>query len=470
MLSKSDFLLFLEAPMHLWAKTHDQLEIEVVSLYDQHLIQQGQQVESLAQNYITQFFLPNYQDAEIYFQKTFDDGRFLIRTDALIWDKTSGTYDLYEIKSSTSVHTEHEYDLSFQVLLLENLIQLRHVYLLQIDKTYQHGEELGLENFFTCEELSDKVEKRRIFVRDAREKALTVMQMAAPQPNFSCYKPQSCPCPNLCHPNLPAHPIYDLPYLGKKAIPIRELGITAIQDIPDTLEFNANQSKHIQAVKRGTPIIDLPAIRKALDQLVYPLHFLDYETFNPAIPLFPGYQPYEHIVFQYVLYVLEEPAASPRLCECLLTAPKDPEPEIVPHLLNHIRRCGSVIVWNQSFEEHRNLDLAQHCPQYEAQLLGINARLYDLMKIFKDGSYVHPDFHGSASLKAVLPVICPHLSYANLEIQNGEETMLKWYWLQTDQPSGEERHAIEEAMKAYCRLDSFGMVEIFQQLLKMIGD
>jgi hypothetical protein len=48
MLSKTDFLLFLEAPMHLWAHAHNQIQNKSHSAYEQHLIQQGQQVEALA--------------------------------------------------------------------------------------------------------------------------------------------------------------------------------------------------------------------------------------------------------------------------------------------------------------------------------------------------------------------------------------------------------------------------------------
>ena len=52
MLSKTDFFLYLEAPMHLWAKGHNQIEVDALTPYDQHLAQQGRQVEELAQNYI----------------------------------------------------------------------------------------------------------------------------------------------------------------------------------------------------------------------------------------------------------------------------------------------------------------------------------------------------------------------------------------------------------------------------------
>ena len=119
------------------------------------------------------------------------------------------------------------------------------------------------------------------------------------------------PPPQMCIRDSPSHSVYDLPYLGKKAAALREMGVISIHDIPDALEFNPNQSKHIRAVKLGEPLIEKRAIKQRLDGLDHPLYFLDYETVNPAIPLFPGYQPYEHIIFQYVLYVLEKPGAVP---------------------------------------------------------------------------------------------------------------------------------------------------------------
>jgi len=305
---------------------------------------------------------------------------------------------------------------------------------------------------------------------EARQAALAVIQMSAPLSDFACNKPRSCPCPSLCHPDLPPHPIYDLPYIGKKAIELRQMGVIAIQDIPASFPLNVKQRKHLQAVHTGSSIVDLPAIKESLASLQHPLYFLDYETFNPAIPLFPGYHPYEHIVFQYSLFVIPEPDAEPQHFECLETDPRDPAPWIVPDLLDHLGPKGSVVVWNQSFEEQRNRDLSAHCPQFAERLMGINTRLFDLMLIFKDGHFVHPDFHGSASLKAVLPVMCPDLNYADLEISNAEEAMLNWYWLQIGQFSPEEKTEIERAMKAYCRLDTFGMVKILDKLFEILRE
>lgn len=451
--------------MHLWAKSHDRIPLKIKTLYEQHLIQQGQKVEALAREFIESFILPNYKSAQLLWQPTYNDNQFEIRADAIIWDKSAQVYDLFEIKSSTSIHREHEYDITFQVLLLEEILDLRRISIIHINKNYQHDGNLDLENFFTVEDVTENVDKRREDVAILRQEALRITQMTEPDPAFACTKPNTCPCPELCHPELPKNPIYDIPYIGRKAVQLREMGITNIQDIPARFNLNENQQKHVQAVKTGQPLIDKQAIKGSLSRLEYPLYFLDYETFNPAIPLFPGYRPYEHIVFQYSLHVIKTPGADAEHIDCLITDRRDPEPIIVPHLMNNLGEKGSVIVWNQSFEAQRNQDLASHYPSYRAKLEDINNRLYDLMLIFKDGLYVHPDFHGSASLKAVLPVLCPELSYENLEISNGEEAMITWYWLQTTTLSDEEHEHTINAMREYCKLDTYAMVAILEKLI-----
>lgn len=57
----------------------------------------------------------------------------------------------------------------------------------------------------------------------------------------------------------------------------------------------------------------------------------------------------------------------------------------------------------------------------------MNDRVYDLMKVFSQGLYMYPDFKGSASIKKVLPVLCPELSYQDLEIQNGGAAVIQWH-------------------------------------------
>ncbi len=469
MLSKTDFLTFLEAPMHLWARVHHQLREIAPTPIEQFRMEQGQKVEALAREFIENKVLEHYTEAELLWQTPFDDGKFEIRTDALIWDKSAGVYDLYEIKSSTTIHTDHVYDVTFQALLLEAIFKLRRIAIIHINNGYQMGENLNLSDFFTITDVTEKVQDLRAQVVELREMARLVSKLIDPGMDLACKNPKTCPCPDLCHPDLPDHSVFQLPYIGKKAIDLREMGIAEIKDIPDSYPLNDTQFKHVQSVKMNCPVVDLDAIERSIASLKYPLYFLDYETFNPAIPLFVGYQPYEHIVFQYSLFVISALGAEPVHFECLITCSQDPAPIIVPHLLANLAAEGSVIVWNQSFEAQRNKDLALHCPQFAERLWGINDRLFDLMRIFKDGHYVHPDFHGSASLKAVLPVICPELGYEDLAINNGEQAMLTWYQIQIGSISPDDLPQIEAQMKAYCRLDTYGMIAILEKLTKLIG-
>ncbi len=464
MLTKTDFLLFLDAPMHLWAKTHGLLSDVSPSLYEQHLMTQGMQVEALAQDYLQQMILPGYHSASTGWQQTFRDGHFEIRTDGLVHDQVANAYDLYEVKSSTSVKKDHRYDLAFQALVLQANLNLRHIWMIYIDNTYLHTDHLELAEFFTHEDLTDIIAPHLPEVKAWRQQALEVSRLAEPPSEFACTNPKTCPCSDLCHPNLPAYPIYNLPRIGKKARELRASGIIDIKDIPTSFSLNLQQAKHQQAVVTGQTVINRDAIEKSLDQLVYPVHFLDYETFNPAVPLFKGYRPYEHIVFQYSLHVLDAPGVNLRHHACLLTENRDPAPEIVPHLLANINPAGSVVVWYQGFERMRNQELAAHCPAYADQLESLNSRLYDLMLIFSQGFYVHPDFKGSASLKAVLPVVCPELNYDHMAIGDGTQAMLTWYRLVQGEIPDKERDKTEQAMLAYCHLDTFGMVAILAAL------
>jgi len=63
-LTKSDFLLYLECPLHLWAKKHNLLEKTAPSQFDQFIMMQGQQAEKLASQYFTDFYLANAKNGD----------------------------------------------------------------------------------------------------------------------------------------------------------------------------------------------------------------------------------------------------------------------------------------------------------------------------------------------------------------------------------------------------------------------
>jgi hypothetical protein len=69
---------------------------------------------------------------------------------------------------------------------------------------------------------------------------------------------------------------------------------------------------------------------------------------------------------------------------------------------------------------------------YASQMERINGQVQDLRGVFAKQHYVHPDFRGSTSIKAVMPVLAPELSYDDLEIKEGATASQQWWKMTAD--------------------------------------
>ena len=463
MLTKTDFLTYLTSPMHLWASKNGQIE-RGPSAFDQHLMEQGQVVEELALAYLRDQYLKG--KGEISTQGTYEDGPYQVRVDAALSDPAGEWVDIYEVKSATSIKKENYYDVAFQRLVLEASVPVRDVYLVYINKEYLHGDELDMEDFFTFENLNEEVEKRREEVLWERENALKVIESKSPAGIIPCDHPGSCPCPATCFGDLPEYPIYSLPRLSPaKKRDLRGKGVFSIRELPGDYSLSEKQELHRQAVISGRPLTDRPAIRKELEGLEYPLYFLDFETYATAVPLYAGYKPYQQVVFQYSLHVIDQDGGL-KHHELLLTGEDDPGPRLAADLLEKVGDEGSIIVWNKGFEMGKNKEMAERYPSCREGLLRANERVYDLMEIFSKGLYVDSGFKGSASLKAVLPVFVPEFknAYEDLTISGGTQAMLTWGDILNGNIPAELVPQVKSDLLAYCELDTLAMVRIWEKL------
>ncbi len=136
-------------------------------------------------------------------------------------------------------------------------------------------------------------------------------------------------------------------------------------------------------------------------------------------------------------------------------------------LVSDIAPLGSVIVYHQSFEASLLRKLAQAFPAYALQLESIATRLWDLEDIFKY-HYKHPDFRGSTSIKKVLPVLVPSLSYKTSTIQRGDQAQTVWEAMIVCTHQAEKQGLVDD-LYAYCQLDTLAMVEIYRSLLGIVG-
>jgi hypothetical protein len=91
-------------------------------------------------------------------------------------------------------------------------------------------------------------------------------------------------------------------------------------------------------------------------------------------------------------------------------------------------------------------------------------RVKDLHAIIRK-HYYHPAFHGSFSLKSLVPALLPEMAYQNLDIQEGQQAGLEYLRMIDLSTRAHEREEIRKALLAYCGQDTFAMLRLRQELL-----
>ena len=208
-----------------------------------------------------------------------------------------------------------------------------------------------------------------------------------------------------------------------------------------------------------------------MEDIYFPLYFLDFETYQNAIPEYDGQWPYEQVPFQYSLHILKEPGAELEHREFLADENRDPRRDIAERLVQDIPMGSCVTAYNISFERGRLRELAEMFPDLAEHLLDIADHLVDFEVPFKKYYYMIKDMHGMSTIKKVLPALYPDdesLNYQNLPgVKNGGEAMDMFIKLRTMDP--EERARQREYMLMYCGLDTYAMVKVYEALLSAAG-
>ncbi len=405
------------------------------------------------------------------FQATFktDEGLF-VKIDILNFNKETRKWDIYEVKSSSDIKTDikhnHIKDITFQTIVAERSgISIGESYIIHINKKYKREGEIDLRELFVFVNVSDDVNTERNVVESEIKNALLLLsQDKIPMDSCSClYKSsaQRCDSFEFFNKGVPKYSVHNL-FRGNKLRQLVDESIFDIADIPDDFKLTEKQEEQVTLQRTRKPLIDKNEIEETLSSLKFPLYFLDYETFGKPIPLLDGYKTNQQIVFQFSLHVLESDGTLKHY-EYLAEKMPDATKTLLSVLKAHIGPVGSIIVWYESFEKGRNKELAELHPEYKEFLEDVNNRIFDLMKVFKK-DYLHPDFNGSASIKNVLPVMLPELSYKALDIQNGTMALTEWERMLAEDTQDEDRKEIKKNLLEYCKLDTLAMVEIYKKL------
>ncbi len=499
LISKTTFLEFQLCPKNCWLKLHkpELMELFELAPFEKQLVEQGNEVEARARGLFPEGILVQSTGeaaraetvalmaakTPAIFQATFIEDGFLMRADVLAYDAANDCWDLYEIKGTNSIKEEgsdrsHVDDLAFQASVLRRAgVSVGRYVLVHLNREYVRGSELDIDALFLQEDLTEKILARLEYVEGqmeaAKEYLLCETEHAA---GCDCiYQGRSAHCSTFkySNPEVPDYSVHDLSRIGaskKKLANLIDQKIFALADVPEEMDLSDIQQNQLKAYRSGRAMIDLDAIGDELGNLAYPLYFLDYETFAPAVPLWSGYRPYSRIPFQFSLHVLRGPNDEPEHYEYLHEEASDPSHAIAAKLAEYIPDGGSVISWNKSFEMGVNRELADRVPEYRAVLERINAQMYDLKDIFQKQYYVHPAFKGKTSIKKVLPALVQGVKHADLNIKEGGQASDAWSRMVSPTTMPEESAQISEDLRVYCGLDTYAMYQIWRHLYDLLKE
>lgn len=275
-----------------------------------------------------------------------------------------------------------------------------------------------------------------------------------------------------------------------------------------TTRHNNRQARQIEATRTGEAMVD-PALAEQLAAHAYPRVFIDVEAISAGIPYWPGCRPYEVTTFQWSAHTLRHAGALDEAlqhsewlhnsvdhpCMAFLRSIRD----VTLHVMQD---TGTIYMWSQY---ERTAVKAAHAAAVRMNLMDAatsawvewfldtnNPQIVDMLVLARR-YYMHPDMHGSASVKHVLPavwrnhpdlrlqfpeyvqydgdVLCsPYHTLPSMQgigalgdVRDGTAAILAYAaYLYNWNLTTEERHTVREALLAYCKLDTAAMVIIHE--------
>ena len=390
--------------------------------------------------------------------------------DILARDPAGRGYAVIEVKASNSRKPEHLPDAAVQVHVLRQAgLQVERAEVMHLNPECRYPD---LSNLFVREDVTALVEGALVGVPEELEAQRRMLEGPLPDVPIGdhCSKPHECPFIPRCWPKLPDHHVSSLYRIDRRrAVELEADGYATLYDLPSELELSAIHARQVRAVQTGRMVVE-ETLKKALLQFGSPLAFLDFETVSLAIPRWPGCRPWQLVPVQFSVHA-EERGRGLIHHEWIADGPGDPRPTLAEALVEACAGARRVVAYYASFERECLRQLREEVPTLARELERIERRLVDLLPTVRNHVY-HPDFGGGFSIKKTLPALVPGLSYADLEVRDGEVATVELQRLMlagTELPAS-ERAELRQALLRYCERDTWAMVKMLETLRSLVAD
>ena len=486
-LSKSKIIAFRQCPKRLWLEVHrqdlkDDSASEIAFAIGNQVGEVAQSIYDLNQDgYLIEIdklgwgeafeksttWLAN-EEAPL-FEAALKIPGALALADVMLPD-TNGDqkgWRMIEVKSSTEVKDYHRDDIAIQTYIAQQSgVPLTSVALAHIDNTFVYPGEGNYQGLLKEVDLTSEAKERTDEVATWFKEAHAVIeqpQEPVVEPGAQCHQPFPC---SFCAHCIPEKKQSDYPLTSfyrlssHRRDELEADGHEDIRKVPAAGLSEINLRIQEQTVK-DEAYFDQEGAAADLAQFPGTARFLDFETIVFGVPVWAGTRPYQQLPFQFSLHCLNDSGEIQHHDFLDLTG-NDPRPGFATALIEHCGIEGPIFAYNAPFEKRIIRDLVENYPAQATALQAIHDRVEDLLPIARK-RYYHPSQHGSWSLKAVLPAICPELSYSVLEeVQDGLKAQQAFLEAIEPNTTPIRRNQINEQLLKYCELDTFALVRMWQ--------
>lgn len=484
LLSKSSFIRGVQCEKQLYLYKYHYNKMDKLSEMQKAIFKRGTNIGILAQK-----LFPDGMDAspksqfeydkavvvtknlinenqKVIYEASFNFSDVLAIADIVVNEKNG--LKVFEVKSSTSISETYIRDAALQYWVISNCgYKIKDFSIIYINNQYVRNGEIELDKLFLTESVLKLILPLQKWVEENVKRFKTVLsQKTIPKIDIGehCYDPYTCGFYEYCRKHIPENSIFDLSgvHLTKKYDLYRS-GIIKLKDIPNDVNLPKNAKLQVEVYKSKKDLIDKKAIKEFLSDLNYPIYFMDFESFQPAVPMFDNSRPYQQIPFQYSLHFKKNKKSKVEHYEFLADTGIDPRIKFIENLLRDTKSEGDILTYNKSFEVLRLKEVAEAFPKYKTEIEERINRVKDLMMPFQKKYYYTHKMQGSHSIKYVLPALIPELSYENLEINEGglASTAFESLYYETDLIRIAE---IRNNLLEYCKMDTFAMVKLLEKL------
>jgi len=380
-------------------------------------------------------------------------------------------WDIIEVKSSTKLKDVYVDDVAFQkYCCIGSGLKIRKCFLMHVNRDYIRHGDIDPAGLFATIDTTEDVNIRISTVEEELKEMFNIISLKeCPDEKIwpHCKDPYTCIMKEICWDFLPEENVTQLYRLGKGAFELINQGVYSIKEILLNYPLSEKQEIQKEVALNGNLHIDREAISVFLESVRYPAYFFDFETMNPAIPLFDGTKPYQQIPFQFSLHVQKEEGGKVKHYEFLADGQEDPRPKLLSEMKKDFGEEGSIIAYYQSFEINRLFEMANAFPEYEWWIESLIQRFVDLYEPFSSFNYYNPTQNGSASLKRVLPALTGR-GYDKLPIGEGGAASREYLRITYTKVSKEEKEKVRKDLLRYCGQDTEGMIWIIDKLKEIV--